>query len=100
MLGRSAPERIRAPPQWHAASGMGIVVVFMPRMQALFVFSAAALGLRTGAFPRWSVIVSYLLGLWLLVNFTFLTPSVYAFPSWVALISLELLIRRSTQPGL
>lgn len=76
------------------------VIIFMPRMQALFVFSTAALGLRTGALPRWAVLVSYLLGIWLLVNFTFLTPNVYLFPSWVALMSIELLIRRHSQPVL
>jgi len=80
--------------------GVIAVVIFMPRMQALFVFSTAALGLRTGALPRWAVLVSYLLGVWLLVNFTFLTPNVYLFPSWVALISIELLIRRHSQPVL
>ena len=80
--------------------GVIAVVIFMPRMQALFVFSTAALGLRTGALPRWAVVVSYLLGIWLLVNFTFLTPNVYLFPFWVALISVELLIRRHSQPAL
>ena len=81
---------------------MGNLTWPLPFCLSLAVHPLPAAVLHSGlwALPRWAVLVSYLLGVWLLVNFTFLTPNVYLFPSWVALISIELLIRRHSQPVL
>lgn len=74
-----------------------VLAVFAPRMAALFVFSSSTLALRTGVLPRWLSYFGYLLGVMLLLDVTFTTPIVYAFPSWIALVSIVLLFRR--HPG-
>jgi hypothetical protein len=71
--------------------------VFASRVAALVVLSTSTLGLRTGALPRWLVLVGYLAGVGILLNVTFFTPSVYAFPAWIAVVSVVLLIRRTPQ---
>lgn len=71
--------------------------VFTPRIAALFVFSSSTLGLRTGVLPRWLAILGYMLGIFLLVDVTISTPSVYAFPIWIALVSIVLVFHR--HPG-
>lgn len=77
------------------ARSLGIVVLAeaVPRVQALVVFSTAALGRLTQTLPTWLVWLSYLFGLGLLVVVTFFRPGVYAFPVWVAVVSLTILAR-------
>jgi hypothetical protein len=38
------------------------------------------------------VLLSYLFGLALLVTVTFFTPGIYMFPTWVAVVSVAILI--------
>lgn len=71
-----------------------VLGTFAPRIAALIVFSASTLGLRTGAQPRWLVVIGYLTGIALLVNVAFWSASIYLFPAWVVFMSLVLLIRR------
>ena len=70
--------------------------VFTPRIAALFVFSSSTLGFRTGVMPRSLAIVGYVLGIILLVKVTVATPGVYAFPIWLALVSIVLVFQPST----
>jgi hypothetical protein len=71
-----------------------ILAVFVPRVAALVVLSTSTLGLRTGVLPRWLVFAGYLTGIAMVLNVTFFSPSVYAFPGWIAVVSIVLLIRR------
>jgi len=64
--------------------------VFAARIATLVMFSTASLGLRTGAFPRWLVVV----GVAEFVNVTLAEPTLYVFPAWIALVSVVLLVRR------
>ena len=68
--------------------------VFAARIATLVMFSTASLGLRTGAFPRWLVVVTYVVGVAEFVNVTLSTPTLYVFPAWIALVSVVLLVRR------
>ena len=68
--------------------------VFASRIATLVMFSTASLGLRTGAFPRWLVVVTYLVGIAEFVNVTLSTPRLYVFPAWIGLVSIFLLVRR------
>ncbi len=70
-----------------------VMGVIAPRMASLFIFSLSGLALRTGALPRWLVVVSYATGVALFVNVTFATPSIFVFPGWMVLVSLVLLVR-------
>ena len=63
-----------------------------PRVQALVVFSTATLGRLTETLPRWLVLLSYVFGLALFVTVTFFTPGIYMFPTWVAVVSVAILI--------
>ena len=75
------------------ALGVAVLLVVVPRFQALFIFSMSALGKRTGALPNWLNILSVVVGLVLLINVLFFTPSVYIFPAWIGVVSLVLLFR-------
>jgi len=68
--------------------------VFASRIATLVMFSTASLSLRTGALPRWLVIVTYLVGIAEFVNVTLSTPTLYVFPAWIGLVSIFLLVRR------
>lgn len=68
--------------------------VFASRIATLVMFSTASLGLRTGALPRWLVVVTYLAGIAEFVNVTLSTPTLYVFPAWILLVSVTLLVRR------
>jgi len=73
--------------------GSALLLAITPRFQALFIFSMSALGMRTGVLPTWLNVLGVVVGLGLLINVTFFTPSVYIFPAWVAVVSVVLLIR-------
>jgi hypothetical protein len=55
---------------------------------------SSTLALRTGAFPRWLVVVTYVVGVAEFVNVTLAEPTLYVFPAWIALVSVVLLVRR------
>ncbi|MDJ0497405.1 MAG: hypothetical protein QNJ89_06220 [Acidimicrobiia bacterium] len=74
-----------------------VLAVFAPRVAALVVFSSSTLGLRTGVLPRWMILVGYAVGVSMLLNVTFYSPSVYIFPGWIALLSLVLLFHHHPQ---
>lgn len=79
-----------------AATMRSVAVIILagavPRVQALVVFSTATLGRLTETLPKWLVRLSYLFGLALLVTVTFFTPGIYMFPTWVAVVSVAILI--------
>lgn len=58
--------------------------VFAPRMATLVLFSTAALARRTGALPRWLIVVTYIVGVAEFVNVTISAPTVYVFPARIA----------------
>jgi hypothetical protein len=72
--------------------------VFAARIATLVMFSTASLGLRTGAFPRWLVVVTYVVGVAEFLNITLAEPTLYVFPAWIALVSVVLLLRRPQLP--
>ncbi len=75
------------------AVGSALLAIHAPRLGSLFIFSASTLGLRTGAFPRWLSLLGYVLGLALLGLFAYVDLMRYAFPVWVGVASVALLIR-------
>ena len=79
------------------ALAVTLLSVFAPRVATLVVFSTAALGRATGALPRWLVWLSYAVGVFEFVNVTVAPTTVYVFPAWIALVSVVLLIRRSSR---
>jgi len=72
-----------------------ILVVAMPRMQALFVASTSTIGRKTGALPGWLTWIGYLFALALLI-----VPAAFEVPGlgfglWVGLVSATIIVRRA-----
>jgi hypothetical protein len=63
------------------------------RMAAVFMISLATIWLKTGLMPRWLVAVTYLVALGLLVASDISMWLVLAFPIWVLVVSVLLLMR-------
>lgn len=78
------------------ALGAALIIDLATRVQALVIFSTSGLARQTGALPRWLVVVGFAVGLFLLFNVSFRTPTVFvAFQAWVALVSVVVLVSRS-----
>lgn len=75
--------------------------VYALRMAAVFMISLGTIWLRTGLMPRWLVVTTYLLALGLLVIVDFSLWSTLAFPAWVLLVSVYILVtgRRASAAG-
>ncbi|WNG93307.1 hypothetical protein [Mycobacterium sp. ITM-2016-00318] len=63
------------------------------RMGAVFMISLATVWLKTGLMPRWLVLVTYVLALGILLATDFSMWMTLAFPVWVLIVSLLLLVR-------
>ncbi len=63
------------------------------RMGAVFMISLATIWLRTGLMPRWLVIVTYLVALGLILASDITMWLTLAFPIWVMVVSVLLLVR-------
>lgn len=72
---------------------------FSTRAAAVFLFSIATLGLRSGAFPRWFAWSGYVLGVVLLLVVTFWDWVVLVLPAWVAVVSVFILRRERASRG-
>ena len=76
------------------SAGLAMASIVASRFEAVFIISTTTVGKLSEAFPRWLVLIGYLVGLTLLlvpVPNLFLT---YVFPIWVAVVSATLLVRR------
>ena len=62
-------------------------------MAAVFMISLATIWLKTGLMPRWLVIVTYLVALGLLIASDISMWMTLAFPIWVLVVSVLLLVR-------
>jgi hypothetical protein len=69
-----------------------LLTTYAMRMAAVFVLSASTVALRLGTFPRWLVLLGYLVGITLL----FVVPGVplaeLVFPLWALIVSLHVLV--------
>jgi hypothetical protein len=76
------------------AVGRGTLNSEAPRLAAVFVLATSSLGRRSGAFPRWLVLLGLVFGLIMIANTTISDPIPWLFPVWVAVASITLLLRR------
>lgn len=72
---------------------LAISKTYALRMAAVFMISLATIWLKTGLMPHWLVVISYLLAVGLLVASDVSMWLTLAFPAWVLLVSLLVLIR-------
>jgi hypothetical protein len=74
--------------------GYGTMAVAGALTASAFIIAVTMLARSTGLFPKWLVIVSYILGVILLGAVVFLPLA--ALPIWVLIVSIVLLRRRAT----
>jgi hypothetical protein len=66
--------------------------VYTMKMAGVFMISTCTLSLRTGIIPRWMAYLGLLLALFLLLSLGALSWAPLAFPLWVLLISVCILL--------
>jgi hypothetical protein len=78
------------------ARGLGytLLFVFGLRAAAVFMIVSSTIALRTGALPRWIAYLGFAVALVLLFSVSYVRAIVFAFPAWVALVSI-LALRRA-----
>ncbi len=69
-----------------------ITQVYSVRMAAVFMLSSATMWHRTGVMPRWLALLTYVLGLGLLVLISFSLWTTLIFPVWMLAVSILILI--------
>ncbi len=69
-----------------------ILNVFAMKMAGVFMISTCTIGLRTGAIPRWLVIMGYVFAAVLLISITYAEIISLLFPLWVLVLSVWVLI--------
>ena len=81
----------------NALNGLGtsLLLVVLLRIQAVFVVSTSTLALRSNAFSRWLSYLGYGTALVMFFIPILTEPIGLAFPVWVGILSIALLIRKS-----
>ncbi len=81
------------------AGGLGaaLLLVVAPRLQAAFIFTTSTVFLRSRVLPSWVAVAGYIIG-----SAMFIAPIVWrslglAFPVWVAVVSVMLLLRHPSR---
>ena len=70
-----------------------ILNIFSLRMAAVFILSTATLGLRSGFIPKWASATGFVFALLLLVSTRFVDWLPLAFPCWIFIISVYILVK-------
>lgn len=72
------------------AAAQALLLVMLPRFEAIFVMSTSTIFLRTKAAPRWMAIVGYVAGLAMIVLPGFGVPTLAVFQPWVLILSITI----------
>ena len=72
---------------------MTLTKTYALRMAAVFMISLATIWLKTGLMPRWLVVSTYLVAVALLIASDISMWIALAFPAWVLVVSLLVLVR-------
>jgi hypothetical protein len=65
--------------------------VFAVKMAGAFMLVSSTIGRRTGALPRWFILLGTAAGIVMLFSVGFFEPLALIFPAWVAIVSILLL---------
>jgi hypothetical protein len=72
--------------------GYEIMNLYAGKMAAVFMISTCTLAIRTGFIARWIAFLGYALALFLLLSGRYVAWVIMAFPLWVLLVSIYILI--------
>jgi hypothetical protein len=75
-----------------------LMTIYAMRMAAVFTIATSTILLRTRIAPRWLIATGYIIGLVLLVAIDFSAWIELAFPAWVLVLSLDILIASFKRP--
>lgn len=75
-----------------------IMNIYAIKMAGVFVIATSTLALHTGFIPRWIAFLGYTLALLLLLISRYIEGILLAFPLWVLLVSLYILIDNLCRP--
>ena len=76
------------------AGGITTTSIVATRLEAVFMIASTTVGRLSEVFPRWLVLIGYVVGVTLLVMPVPNEALTWVFPIWVAVVSAVLLIRR------
>jgi hypothetical protein len=76
--------------------GAALILVVAPRLQAVFIFTTSTVIMRSRVLPSWLAVIGYLSGLVLFLLPLVTQPAGLLFPAWVLVVSVVLLLTRST----
>ena len=79
-------------------NAQGLFAIYAMRMAAVFTLSVSTVGMRAAAMPRWVSFLGYVVALGLLVASNGQPWLQLAFPTWVLLVSIVILVRSSRSP--
>ena len=79
------------------ALGYTTTFAFENRAAGVFLFATATIGIKSGVFPRWFSILSYVLGAILLLAVSFVDWAILVLPAWVAVVSVFILLRERSR---
>ena len=79
--------------------GAGLLLVVLPRVQAVFIFTTSTLILRSRILPRWLAIVGFTFGSVLFLIPLLASPIGLGFPIWVFVVSIVIVYYRPAAPG-
>lgn len=77
-----------------AGLGSAFLLVIAPRIEAVFILVSSTLMMRSRVLPRWLALVGYAVALAMLIVPLVLEPLGLAFPLWVFLVSVVILLFR------
>ena len=72
----------------------GLLLIVLPRIEAVFILTTSTIGLRTSALPRWLSVGGFVAAVTMLLLPLLIGPVVFIFPIWLALVSVVVLVRR------
>jgi hypothetical protein len=96
-----APEQLIHSATFHfaRAAAYSIVNVYMIKVAAVFVITTSTVAIYTQFAPRWIALIGYLLSVLLVFGGYFVDWTIVAFPAWVLLLSLYILVDNLRQPS-
>jgi hypothetical protein len=94
LASAAAPQLLTGSATFHfgRALAYSLINVYMIKMAGVFVVSASTVAVYTGFAPRWIAILGYVAALVLIFGSFYVDWAFVAFPLWVLLVSLHILL--------